>query len=301
MSARFAALVAVPLLALALAGKTTATNDPPTSQAAAELYAKGDWAGAARAYAVLTEKEPEKGLNWYRLGASRLALKEYKPALAGFEAALKCGAPEGQVRYGMARAHAKLSEKDAAIACLEKSAAIGFARAEVVTKEDDLTSLRDDPRFAAVVQKLENPTKGMKGADAMDHWIGEWDVFVGNQQVGGNKIARTMNGFGVEESWESGTGGRGRSLFVFVAAKGQWKQLWTSDMGWVVEKIGTPVENGIYLEGTSTYANGTVKKSREHLTRNPDGSVRQHLEDWDEAAKEWKTTFDAKYVRKASK
>jgi hypothetical protein len=31
----------------------------------------------------------------------------------------------------MARAHAKLGEKDAAVACLEKSAAIGFARAGV--------------------------------------------------------------------------------------------------------------------------------------------------------------------------
>jgi hypothetical protein len=300
MFSRCALVLTIPLAALFLAGQTTAT-DPPTPQEAAELYAKSDWAGAARAYAALAEKEPTKGLYWYRLGASRLALKEYKPALAGFEAALKCGAPEGQVRYSMARAHARLGEKDAALACLEKSVQIGFARAEVVGKEDDLASLRGEVRFAAVVEKLENPTKGMKGADALDHWIGEWDVFVGGQRAGTNKVTRTMAGFGVEESWENATGGRGRSLFVFVAAKGQWKQLWTSDTGWVVEKVGAPIENGIHLEGTSTYANGTVKKSREDLTRNPDGTVRQHLQDWDEKAQEWKTTFDAKYVRKASK
>ena len=90
-------------------------------------------------------------------------------------------------------------------------------------------------------------------------------------------------------------------MFVFLAAKGQWKQLWTSDGGWVVEKIGTPTEGGIYLEGTSTFANGTVKKSRENLTKNRDGSVRQLLEDWDEPSKTWKPTFDAKYVRKATK
>jgi hypothetical protein len=140
----------------------------------------------------------------------------------------------------------------------------------------------------------------MKGADALDHWVGEWDVYVGDRQVGQNRIVKSLDGFAVEEFWENANGGRGRSLFVFLAAKGQWKQLWTSDQGWVVDKTGTPVENGIYLEGTSTFADGRVEKSREYLTRNPDGSVRQLLEAWDEEAKAWKPSFDGKYVRRAA-
>jgi hypothetical protein len=230
----------------------------------------------------------------------RLALKDYRVALAGFETALARGTPEGPVRYGLARAHARLGDKPAALDCLEKSAALGFARATPVRTEEDLASLREEPRFQAVLHKLENPTLGMKGADALDHWVGEWDVFVGGQKVGQNRIVKSLDGFAVEEFWQGGGGGKGRSLFVFEAAKGQWRQLWTSDTGWVVQKVGVPVEKGIFLEGTSTFADGTVKKSRENLTRNPDGSVRQFLEDWDEKAGAWKPTFDATYVRKRS-
>jgi hypothetical protein len=147
--------------------------------------------------------------------------------------------------------------------------------------------------------KAENPTKGLKGADALDHWLGEWDVYVKGQRVGKNRIVKALNGFAVEEFWESRRGGKGRSLFVFEPAKGIWKQLWSDDTGWIVEKTGTPVENGIYLEGVSRFPDGSVKKSREYLTKNSDGSVRQLLEDWEEQSKEWKVVFDGKYVRKS--
>jgi tetratricopeptide (TPR) repeat protein len=296
----FVAIAAILLACPALVG-TFRAEDSPNAKTAAELFAKSDWANAARAYETLTKANPKLGRNWYRLGMCRLALKQYTTALADFEASLARGAPEGPVRLVMARAQARLGNKEAALDCLEKSAKLGFASAAAVRKEDDLSSLREEPRFKALLSRLENPTKGMKGADALDHWIGEWDVFVGDQKVGQNRIIKSLDGFAVEEFWEGGAGRKGRSLFVFEAANGQWRQLWTSDTGWVVQKVGVAVKDGIYLEGNSTFANGTVKKSREYLTRNADGSVRQLLEDWDEKAKAWKPTFDAKYVRKRSK
>jgi tetratricopeptide (TPR) repeat protein len=298
MKLRFAMAVVATAFSLVLLRNVGASEDVPSPKAAAEAYDKADWAKAARAYQMLAEQHPDKGLYRFRLGACRLALKEYKPALADFETALTRGAPEGQVRYNMARARAGLGEKDAALACLEKSATLGFAKAAVVRGQEELAPLRGEPRFQAVLDKLEHPTKGLKGADAMDHWIGEWDVYVGSQRVGQNRIVKNLDGYAVEEFWENANGGRGRSLFVFLARKGEWKQLWSSDAGWIVEKVGTPIENGIYLEGTSTFANGQVQKSRERLTRNADGSVRQLLQDWDEETKTWKTTFDGKYVRK---
>ncbi len=278
--------------------RTCRGDDIPTPEKAGTLFAGGDWAAAARAYELLSREHPEVPAYWYRLATSRVSLGEFKAALPAFEEAMKRGTPEGPARYGMARAHARLGAREAALECLEKSAAAGFVKADKVLAEADLAPLRDEARFKAVVEKLQNPTRGMKGADALDHWVGEWDVYVQGQKVGQNRIVKALDGFAVEEFWESRNGGRGRSLFVFEAAKGRWKQLWTSDGGWIVEKVGTPVENGIYLEGTGTYADGSVKKSREYLTRNADGSVRQLLEDWNEQAKEWKVTFDGKYVRR---
>ena len=69
------------------------------------------------------------------------------------------------------------------------------------------------------------------------------------------------------------------------------------DRGWLIEKTGTPIDNGIRLEGSSYQPDGSMKKSRESITRNDDGSVRQFLEDWDEESKTWQATFDGKYVR----
>jgi len=272
--------------------------DAVTPEAANELYTNAAWAKAARAYEQLTKQQADKGLFWYRLANCRLMLKEYEPAIAAYDTALACGASEGQVRYNMARVRALLGDKKAALDCLERSATAGYPKPRQVKSEEDLASLRDEPGYKVLIEKLENPTKGLKGADALDHWLGEWEVYVNGQRVGQNRIVKALDGFAVEEYWEDSSGGCGRSLFVFEAAKGRWKQLWTSDRGWVVEKTGTPIEKGIYLEGTSTFANGTAKKSREYLTQNADGTVRQLLEDWDEESKTWKATFEGKYVRK---
>ncbi len=289
-------LMALALNAVFSIAGQAAMHSPP--EKADDLYKQKEWTQAAAAYEELTKQQPSIGLYWYLLAVCRLSLKDYQSALAVSESALAHGVPAGPASYNVACAQARLGNPDAAIASLEKSVAAGFADAKRVTAEGHFTSLHDDPRYRALVDKLENPTKGMKGADALDHWVGEWNVYVADRLVGKNRIVKTLKGFGVEEYWDAGSGGHGRSLFVFLPSTGTWKQLWTSDKGWTVEKVGTPVENGIYLEGTSTLVNGVVSKSREYLTRNPDGTVRQLIEDWDEATKTWKVMFDGKYVRK---
>ncbi|MCB8932881.1 MAG: hypothetical protein M9921_05200 [Fimbriimonadaceae bacterium] len=140
-----------------------------------------------------------------------------------------------------------------------------------------------------------------KGHDALDHWVGEWDVFMGGQKVGSSVIEKTLKGFGVTEHWTSARGGQGRSFFVFDAADGTWRQLWISDTGWIVQKTGKPIQGGISLEGESKYPSGKKTKSREKLTKNADGSVRQLIEDYDEATKKWTVAFDGKYVRKGDR
>ena len=105
----------------------------------------------------------------------------------------------------------------------------------------------------AVGVGLQAPTPPVattfKGHDALDHWVGEWDVFVGEQKVGSNVIAKTLKGFGVTEHWTNARGGEGRSFFVFDAADGSWRQLWISDSGWIVQKKGKAIDGGVPLEG----------------------------------------------------
>lgn len=151
--------------------------------------------------------------------------------------------------------------------------------------------------LSALQTPTEVPASKFKGHDAMDHWIGNWDVFVGEQRVGRNVITKTLNGYGVMEHWTNARGKEGRSFFVFEGRKSTWKQLWISDGGWIVEKEGKAIADGIQLEGTSRFPDGRVVKAREKLTKNADGSVRQMMEDYDDNAKKWVVVWDARYVR----
>jgi len=260
-----------------------------------ELFSKSDWPNAATAYEQLTREEPDVPRNWMRLGICRMHLKQFDGAITAFEQAIAHKGNEAFARFQLACAHARLGHAEEAIIALTRAAELGSLWASQIKTDEHLESIRSDPRVVALIDKLEHPTRGIRGADALDHWVGEWDVFVSGQLVGHNHITKTLDGYAIEEHWESKTGGRGQSLFIFLPDQGKWKQLWTSDRGWRVEKIGTPTENGIELEGTSTQPDGSSVKARERLTKNQDGTVRQLLEDFDAASQSWKVVFDGLY------
>ncbi len=139
-------------------------EEPVTPEAANDLYTKAAWANAARAYEQLTRQQADNGQFWYRLANCRLMLKEYESALAAYDKALACGASEGQVHYDMARARALLGDKDTALQCLQKSATAGFAKSRQIKSEEDLASLRDQPRYKALIDRLENPPPALKAS-----------------------------------------------------------------------------------------------------------------------------------------
>ena len=47
---------------------SVSATQTPTVQEADELFQKQDWAGAAKAYAAVAEREPSNGRAWFRLG-----------------------------------------------------------------------------------------------------------------------------------------------------------------------------------------------------------------------------------------
>ena len=64
---------------------------------------------------------------------------------------------------------------------------------------------------------------------ALDFWLGEWDVLVGDQIVGTNRITRVLKGCAVLEEWRDAMGGEGRSLFYVEPGTHRWKQVWVTD------------------------------------------------------------------------
>jgi tetratricopeptide (TPR) repeat protein len=267
------------------------------SAKANELFQAGKFAEAKAIYAKLATPSEKSPSVWMRLAFCMLQTDDLKGAISAYETAIANGANEGHARYNIACAHARSGDKAKALEEIEKSAGLGFARAHMLKADEDFASIREEARFKALMDKLAHPTKGMKGADAMDLWIGEWDVTANGQFAGSNSITRVLDGYAIEEKWSSARGGKGQSLFTFDPANGTWRQLWVDDRGWTIEKIGKPIENGILFEGWSINADGSKQRAKTTLTKNPDGTVRQVIEFEDKDGK-WSVVFDGHYVRR---
>jgi serine/threonine protein kinase/Tfp pilus assembly protein PilF len=99
-----------------------------------ELHPDDPRAATMRAVSLCRLGEPAEGLEW-----ARRAL-EIDPGDAG-------------VRYNVACLYALENRREEAIACLEECVRLGFGNVEWIERDPDLASLRDDPRFAALIQR----------------------------------------------------------------------------------------------------------------------------------------------------
>ena len=126
-------------------------QEDPAAQANASFQAQ-QWAEAEAAYAALAAGAPENGLYWYRLGMARHNLEQFKAAVDAWERAAALGFAPVFTQYNLASATARMGESDAAISWLEKSLVAGFNQVQTLETDADLASLRNDPRFKALVE-----------------------------------------------------------------------------------------------------------------------------------------------------
>ena len=135
---------------------------------------------------------------------------------------------------------------------------------------------------------------------ALDFWIGEWDVYVGNRIVGHNRIEKILDGCAVMEHWSARGGEDGKSLF-FVDYNGHWVQVWVTQWartpGGVKEKlmVTDPPEGTVRFQGVIRHPEAGEWLDRTTLTPNDDGSVHQLIEFSEDNGQTWNPTFDAIY------
>ena len=119
----------------------------------------------ARAEAKQTIRVLERHLEWnpddaraYLLGAGTLiVLENVERAKRWLRRAVEIDPGDPVVRYNVACNLATLGEIDKALDYLGKAVKQGTISASWMRNDDDLANLRDDPRFQALVQTLENP------------------------------------------------------------------------------------------------------------------------------------------------
>jgi len=135
----------------------------------------------------------------------------------------------------------------------------------------------------------------------LDFWVGEWRVLVGGQQVGTNRISKTLDGCAISEEWTDTRGGTGRSLFYVSPDTQLWRQVWVTNTalapGGVKEKhlVARYPDGGLRFQG-EVMVEGQVVLDRTTFTPLPDGRVRQLIERSDDGGSTWTAGFDAMYV-----
>lgn len=157
------------------------------------------------------------------------------------------------------------------------------------------------PREAGAQQSPPAPCAEVEGFQLLDFWVGEWTVHVGDQQVGTNRIDKILEGCAVSEDWRDARGGRGQSLFYFVPALEEWRQVWVTARatapGAVKEKrlIERLSDGSLRFQGEVPHGDGTSHLDRTTLTPLAGGRVRQLIEVSGDDGATWRATFDAEY------
>lgn len=137
-------------------------------------------------------------------------------------------------------------------------------------------------------------------ADALDFWLGSWDVRNPDGSVAGtNLIESVLDGTAVLEHWRGVDGGEGMSFFYFDPLAQSWKQVWVTST-YVKEKVlVSATTEGVRFEGHA-FTEDRRFPDRTTLTFLPGGGVRQLIEHSLDEGATWTASFDAVYLRRAN-
>ena len=122
-------------------------------------YSKERWAPAIRTYETFLKENPTNGRAWFNLGYALHYSREHSKAISAFAQAIQFGYRKPTSLYNIACGHAMLGNRDAAFEFLEKSVNAGFEIEGYIQSDEDLDSLRSDPRFKKYEQMAEKKNK----------------------------------------------------------------------------------------------------------------------------------------------
>jgi len=299
---RFLARSAVALIALLAAPLPGRAQDLISDSLGLRYLQTQEWAKAAEVYRALTERTPENGTAWYRLGMALQEGGDPAAAIAPLERAvdLRFQVPYAYVR--IARAHAALGRHDAALAALETAIRERLDAPDLLD-HTDLAAVTADERFARVrdaARTLSDPCGNIDGYRALDFWIGEWDVYdQGGQKIGENRIEPALRSCALQENWTDARGRSGKSMNFFNRQKGVWRQIWITDQGNVMDyEVGRLVNGSMVYEGTAVTAVGDTVRRRMIFTPVSPDTVRQEMFDSTDAGEAWSSVWLGIYVRR---
>jgi hypothetical protein len=215
-------------------------QDPPPGlpQAMARLNAQ-DPAGALTIAAQVVAREPSNARAWRVLGLAAKGTKDLDRALAAFQKSLEIEPASPPGLYNTGAIHALKGDRDRAFEWLGKAKATHELDMTQIQADADLASLRDDPRFTALL-----PAAADFAAPFVEDVkiLREWDGEGMNDQFGW--IARPIGDVdhdGVTDVVTSAPGGPASPGRVYLYSTKSGRLLWKVD-GKAGDTLGTGVE-----------------------------------------------------------
>ena len=122
---------------------------------AEEPYLAGQWVEAEAAYQRYVDANPKNAFAWNRLGTSQVQQKKYAEAVRSLERGIEIGGGTAVDFYNLACANALSGNPDKALDNVERAIGAGFRQRAQYESDPDLASLRELPRFKALMQPLQ--------------------------------------------------------------------------------------------------------------------------------------------------
>jgi tetratricopeptide (TPR) repeat protein len=118
-------------------------------------YSKERWAQAIVEYQDYVRQNPSSGRGWNNLGWALHHSERFEEAVAAFEKAATLDFNSGKAQYNIACGNAMLNRTDAALDALESAVETGTIHFGHLEGDSDLDSLREEPRFQVLLERLE--------------------------------------------------------------------------------------------------------------------------------------------------
>lgn len=242
---------------------------------------------------------PKTGMDWYSQGRAQQEAGQYDSALDSFQHAADMNFQPAGAMMRMAQITASQGRTDAALEFLNSAYALNPTAVALLPNMGGVPQLAGNAEYKLLLTQADlakHPCKTREEASQFDFWVGDWQVTTPQGQVAGeNHISHDLANCVIRESWTNVYGDHGTSVNFFDPATGHWHQVWTSDNGTVTHYEGEFRDGSMRFEANGFGdRDGESSFRRMTFTPNPDGSVRQLIED-SKDGDSWVISFDGIY------
>lgn len=140
------------------------------------------------------------GSDWYDRGMDLHRSERYEEAIAAFAKSIGAGHREGASAYNIACGYALLGKPDEAFSWLKRAASYGFDVSSYLRSDDDLDSLRSDPRWASIRAELREAKSDADKAEGRRALAG-WDRVRGDASASRERVENAAKRLYDAEEW----------------------------------------------------------------------------------------------------